>query len=63
MTAWLLLPWLTSQIPYLATVVRSSPELVPAMLVSTLSTPIAATVLVLTAVVSDRHRFIPRAAA
>jgi hypothetical protein len=61
--AILLLPWLTSQLPYLASVVRSSPEFAAPIIVSTVSTPIAAIVLILTALVSDRHRFIPREAA
>jgi hypothetical protein len=59
--AILLLAWLSVQLPYLASQVdRLSPEFVPAFLVGNLSTPIAAIVLVLAAMVSDRQRFIPR---
>ena len=62
--AILLLAWLSVQLPYLASQVdQLSPEFVPAFLVGTLSTPVAAIVLVLAALVSDRHRFIPREAA
>jgi hypothetical protein len=60
----LLLPWLAVQLPYLLVeVARLSPEFVPAFLIAVLGTPIAAVVLVLSALVSDRHRFIPREAA
>jgi len=58
--AILLLAWLTIQLRYLLTIMRESPDLGPAILVASLGTPIAAFVLVLTAVVADRQRFIPR---
>jgi hypothetical protein len=58
---FLLLPWLTVQLPYLLREVgRLSPEFVPPFLVAVLGTPIAAIALIVAAVVSDRHRFIPR---
>jgi hypothetical protein len=62
----LVLPWLTVQLPFLlsqiamAAQIETSSEFLPAMLVGTFSTPIAAIVLVLAALVADRQRFIPR---
>jgi hypothetical protein len=56
----LVLPWLTAQVPFLIGQGAMSQEFLPAILVGALSTPIAAIVLVLAAVVADRQRFIPR---
>lgn len=56
----LVLPWLTAQAPLLIGQSAMSQEFLPAILVGALSTPIAAIVLVLAAVVADRQRFIPR---
>jgi hypothetical protein len=56
----LVLPWLTVQLPLLIAQSAMPAEFVRAMLVGTLGTPFAAIALVLTAVVADRQRFIPR---
>lgn len=62
----LVLPWLTVHLPLLISQIamaaqsEKSSEFLPAMLIGAFSTPIAAVSLVLTAVVADRHRFIPR---
>lgn len=62
----LVLPWLTTQLPLLISQIgmaaqsTTSSDYVPAMLIGAFSTPVAALALVLTAVVADRQRFIPR---
>lgn len=64
--ALLVLPWLTLQLPLLSSQMAmaaqsaTSSDLLPALLIGALSTPIAAFVLVLTALLADRQRFIPR---
>lgn len=63
---FLVVPWLTSQVPLLIGQLTMSaqsgvqPEFLPAIVVGALTQPIAAIVLVLAAVVTDRQRFIPR---
>lgn len=62
----LVLPWLTTQLPLLISQIgmaaqsETSSEYFPAILIGAFSTPVAALALVLTAVVADRQRFIPR---
>ena len=63
---FLLVPWLTAQVPLLISQVAMSAEsatpseFLPAIIVGALTQPIAAIVLVLAAAVTDRQRFIPR---
>ena len=62
----IVLPWLTTQLPLLISQIgmaaqsETSSDYLPAMLIGAFSTPVAAIALVLTAVVADRQRFIPR---
>lgn len=57
---FLVVPWLTAQVPVFMTQSSMPPEFLPAMIVGLLVQPVAAIVLVLAAVVADRQRFIPR---
>jgi hypothetical protein len=63
---FLVVPWLTSQVPLLISQLTMSAqsgvqsEFLPAIVVGALTQPIAAIVLVLAAAVTDRQRFIPR---
>jgi hypothetical protein len=63
---FLLVPWLTVQVPLLVSQIARSaespapPEFLPAIIVGALTQPIAAAVLVLAAAVTDRQRFVPR---
>jgi len=59
----IVLPW-TAMLPFQVSQLGSLPaEFVAGMLIGTFSTPVAAVALVLTAVLADRRRFIPREAA
>lgn len=59
----IVLPW-TTVLPLRVSQLGTMPaEVVPGVLIGTFSTPVAALALVLTAVLADRRRFIPREAA
>jgi hypothetical protein len=66
---FLVVPWLTSQVPLLVSQLTMSaqsavqPEFLTAIVVGAITQPIAAVVLVLAAAVTDRQRFIPRGTA
>ena len=63
---FLVLPWLTLHLPLqlsqfaMAAQSQNASEFLPAMLIGAFSTPVAALALVLTAMVADRERYIPR---